>query len=89
MLRSTVRLVNLLSPLTQSCRYMGRARMWNTKRKPVFIEFNERRQIVELDSMLKVGLSDINQRLYRFIIRKVMWRFKGDHLSQTGTIRRR
>ena len=29
--------------------------MWNTKRKPTFIEFNERRQIVELDSMLKVG----------------------------------
>ena len=57
MLRSSVRLVSLLSPLTQSCRYMGRARMWNTKRKPMMIEFNERRQIVELDSMLKVGLS--------------------------------
>ena len=57
MLRSSVRLISLLSPLTQSCRYMGRARMWNTKRKPMMIEFNERRQIVELDSMLKVGLS--------------------------------
>ena len=57
MLRSSVRLVSLLSPLTQSCRYMGRGRMWNTKRKPMMIEFNERRQIVELDSMLKVGLS--------------------------------
>ena len=44
-----------MSPVSQSCRYMGRARMWNTKRKPTFIEFNERRQIVELDSMLKVG----------------------------------
>ena len=57
MLRSSVRLVSLLTPLTQSCRYMGRARMWNTKRKPMFIEFNERRQIVELDNMLKVGWS--------------------------------
>ena len=57
MLRSSVRLVSLLTPLTQSCRYMGRARMWNTKRKPMFIEFNERRQIAELDNMLKVGWS--------------------------------
>ena len=65
MLRSSVRLVGLLSPLTQSCRFMGRARMWNTKRKPTFIEFNERRQIVELDSMLKVGwcLSNLTRRL--------------------------
>ena len=69
MLRSSVRLVNLLSPLSQSCRYMGRARMWNTKRKPMFIEFNERRKIVELDSMLKVGrLSVISpgDYLYQF-----------------------
>ena len=57
MLRSSLRLLSLLSPLTRSCRFMGRARMWNTTRKPTFIEFNERRQIVELDSMLKVGLS--------------------------------
>ena len=91
MLRSSVRLVSLLSPLTQSCRYMGRGRMWNTKRKPMMIEFNERRQIVELDSMLKVGwsLSNLTRRLYRLIIRKVMWRFKGDHLSPTGTIMQR
>ena len=56
MLRSSVRLLGLLSPLTQSCRSMGRARMWNTRRKPMFLEFNERRQMVELDGMLKVGL---------------------------------
>jgi len=62
MLRSSVRLVNLLSPLTQSCRYMGRARMWNTKRKPMLIEFNERRQIVELDSMLKKGHVEVPRR---------------------------
>ena len=52
-LRSSLRLMSLVSPVTQSCRQMGRG-MWNTRRKPTFIEFNERREIVELDSMLKV-----------------------------------
>ena len=52
-LRSSLRLMSLVSPVTQSCRHMGRG-MWNTRRKPTFIEFNERREIVELDNMLKV-----------------------------------
>ena len=54
-LRSSLGLMALMSPVNQSCRWMGRGRMWNTRRKPTFIEFNERRQIVELDSMLKVS----------------------------------
>ena len=45
--------MSLVSPVTESCRHMGRG-MWNTRRKPTFIEFNERREIVELDNMLKV-----------------------------------
>ena len=88
MLRSSVRLVSLLSPLTRSCRFMGRGR-WNTTRKPTFIEFNERRQIVELDNMLKVGCLPpviFPGDFYQFIVRKAKWRFRGDHLSQTGTI---
>ena len=52
-LRSSLRLMSLVSPVAQSCRHMGRG-MWNTRRKPTFIEFNERREIVELDNMLKV-----------------------------------
>merc|ERR1711923_432759 len=38
------------------------ARMWNTKRRPAFIEFNERREIVELDSMLKKGEVEVGRR---------------------------
>ena len=74
-LRSSLGLMALMSPVSQSCRWMGRARMWNTRRKPTFIEFNERRQIVELDSMLKVSYIQLMEvRPEECCIRKVKWR---------------
>ena len=89
-LRSSLGLMALMPPVSQSCRWMGRGRMWNTRRKPTFIEFNERRQIVEPDSMLKVSdIQFMEIRSDECCIRKAKWIYPGGPHTLTGITRLR
>ena len=53
MLRNCISLMVKMSPMTVSCRYVGRHGWNNRVNKPFFMEVNRRRQVVELDNQLK------------------------------------